>query len=61
MARDNTGEHDGVKAGAHAQGACFGWRKGAVAVRDGREDSQLTPEHKGLLPEHCSLNMVERR
>ena len=45
MGRDNAGVHVGVKAGAQAQGPCFGWSKGAVDVRDGRDDPMLTPEH----------------
>jgi hypothetical protein len=49
VGRDNTGVHRGVKAGAHAQGPCFDWSKGAVVVCDGRDDSLFTPEHKGML------------
>ena len=49
VARDNTGVHAGVKAGAHAQGPCFGWSKGAVDDRDGRADPRSTPEQYGML------------
>ncbi len=49
VADENTGVHAGVKAGAHGLGPCFDWSKGAVAVRDGRDDPQITPEHKGML------------
>ncbi len=38
VASDNTGVHVGVKAGAHVQGPCFGWSKGAVDDRDGSDD-----------------------
>ena len=49
VARDNTGVHAGVKAGAHAPGPCFGWSKGAVDDRDGRADPRSTPEQYGML------------
>ncbi len=45
MGRDNTAINAGVKAGAQAPGTCFGWSKGAVDVRDGRDSPQSTPEH----------------
>ena len=47
MGRDSTGVHAGVKAGAHVLGPCFGWSKGAVDDRDGRDRPRRTPEHGG--------------
>ncbi len=43
VGRDNTGVHAGVKAGAHAPGPCFGWSKGVVHGRDGRDSPRRTP------------------
>ena len=47
VGRDTTGGHARVKAGAHAQGLCFGWSNGAVDDRDGRDRPRRTPEHCG--------------
>jgi hypothetical protein len=49
VGRDNTGVHAGVKAGAHAQGPCFCWSKGAVHGRDGRDSRRRTLEHDFIL------------
>ncbi len=49
VARDNTGVHAGVKAGAQAPVPYINWSKGAVTVRDGRDAPQITPEYKEML------------